>query len=153
MDSADFKCHSRICKDSESLFLRSQSYPFSVSEQQLHAKVVMMLVILFKSPMFRLKNHLLSLANSVTRLGDILLLRRLFKACGNDYFSRNCPHFWAIFEKVSFFLWKYFCATFYRRWATFNSSLLVTLAVAAAALVILLKMSSRKYENETKRKN
>ena len=88
MDSADFKCHSRICKDSESLFLRSQSYPFSVSEQQLHAKVVMMLVLLFKSPMFRLKNHLLSLANSVTRLGDILLLRRLFKACGNDYYAR-----------------------------------------------------------------
>ena len=37
-------------------------------------------------------------------------------------FSPICPHFWAIFHTVTFLLWKYFWATFYRHWATFTQA-------------------------------
>ena len=49
------------------------------------------------------------------------------KPVATTFFSPNWPYYWAILKKCHFSSESIFWATFYRQWATFNSSLLVTL--------------------------
>ena len=67
-------------------------------------------------------NKISSSHSSVTRLGNLLHFRQLFKACGNNYFAQFCPYFKVIFVKVSKsfnFLVKSILGNFYRYLATF----------------------------------
>ena len=75
---------------------------------------------------------------SVTRLGDLLHFGQLFKACCNNYFAQNGPHFQAFFVKFwTFFilLVKSFLCNSYRHLAIFTGH------TASNVLVIQKPMS------------
>ena len=81
--------------------------------------------------------------NQCARMGDLLHLGQLFKACGNNYFAHILGILWRC-QKLLFFKWNHFLATFIDIWQHFTGHTVRNIQLGICSRILVATTHSAK---------